>query len=74
MRSTVGEAASKIVHETDREGPKFKRYRPMSAQVPRQKVRHEARTAERTGAALAANLVPMQLSLFSPHLLGQHII
>jgi hypothetical protein len=26
MRSTVGEAAGKIVHETDSEGPKFKRY------------------------------------------------
>jgi hypothetical protein len=35
MRSTVGEAASKIVHETDKEGPKLKRYRPMSNQVSR---------------------------------------
>jgi hypothetical protein len=74
MRSNVGKAATLTVEETDTRGPRLKAYRPMSAQVPRQRVRHEARTAERTGAAPRAILVPIQLSLFSPHLLGQHIV
>jgi hypothetical protein len=74
MRSTIGEAASKIVHETDKEGPKLKRYRPMSAQTPRQQVRHEVRTPAGTGAALGTILVPIQLSLFAPHLLGQLVV
>ena len=45
MRSTVRKAARLIVVETDKEGPKFKRYRPMTPRVPRQGVRREARTA-----------------------------
>jgi hypothetical protein len=74
MKSTVGKAASLIVEETDTTGPKLKTYRPMSAQVPRQRVRHEARIGERTGIALGAILMPIQLSLFSAHLLGQHMV
>ena len=45
MRSTVRKAARLIVVETDDEGPKFKRYRPMTPKVLRQRVRREARTA-----------------------------
>jgi hypothetical protein len=74
MRSTVGKAAGLIVEETDTRGPRFKTYRPMSNQMPRQKVRQEARTPESTWKAAAAILVPVQLSLFAPHLLGQHIV
>ena len=72
MRSTIGEAASKIVHETDREGPKLKRYRPMSAQLARQRVRHGAKTAmDKTEVGRAAR-EPEQLSFFQPHLFGDH--
>ena len=74
MMTTVGRAASLIVEETSTRGPRLKTYRPMSSRVPRQRVRHEARIAERTGAALGAILVPIQLSLFSPQLFGQHIV
>jgi hypothetical protein len=74
MRSTIGKAAGLIVEETDTKGPKFKAYRPMSAQVPRQRVRQEVRKARETGAALGAILMPVQLSLFAPHLLGQHLV
>jgi hypothetical protein len=74
IRSTVGKAASLIVEETDTTGPKLKTYRPMSPQVPRQQVRHEARKPEKTWKAASAVLMPVQLSLFSAHLLGQHMI
>jgi hypothetical protein len=74
MKSTVGKAAGLAVEETDTRGPRLKSFRPMSNQMPRQRVRHEARTAERTGAALGAILMPIQLSLFTPHLLGSHTI
>jgi hypothetical protein len=74
MRSTVGQAASLIVLETDKEGPKLKRYRPMSPRMLHQGVRCEARTAERRLEALRAIQVPLQLSLFEPHLLGQHAV
>ena len=57
MRSTIGKAASRIVEETDTRGPKFKTYRPMSAQMPRRQVRHEVRTPAGTGAALGAILL-----------------
>lgn len=72
MRSTVGEAADKIVHETEKEGPKFKTYRPMSAQIPRQRVRHLARTPEVKREAPRVSRVPIQLSFFQPHLFGDY--
>jgi hypothetical protein len=72
MMSTVGEAAGKIVHETDKEGLKLKRYRPMSNQVPRQRVRHDARTPLVKREAPRVNRVPIQLSFFTPHLFGNH--
>jgi hypothetical protein len=72
LRSTVGEAAGKIVHETDREGPKLKRYRPMSNQVPRQRVRQEARTPEVRREVPRFSQVPIQLSFFQPHLFGNY--
>lgn len=34
MRSAVGEAAGRIVEETDAKGPRFKPYRPMSSEMP----------------------------------------
>ena len=71
-RSTLGEAASRIVHETDKDGPKLKRYRPMSNQVPRQRVRHEARTPETKREAPRVSRVPIQISFFQPHLFGDH--
>lgn len=74
VRSTIGKAASLIVEETNTRGPKFKTYRPMSPQVPRQQVRHEGRKPERTRKAASAVLMPVQLSLFSAHLFGQHIV
>lgn len=72
MRSTVGEAASKIVHETDKVGPKLKRYRPMSTQVARQRVRQEATTPVVRREAPKVGQVPIQLSFFAPHLFGDH--
>ena len=45
MRSTIGEAARWIVVETDTQGPKLKRYRPMPPELPRQRARHEAKAA-----------------------------
>lgn len=72
IRSTVGEAAGKIVHETEKEGPKFKTYRPMSNQMPRQRVRQEVRTPEMKWEASRANQMPIQLSFFEPHLFGNH--
>jgi len=68
MRPTVGEAAGKIVHETDREGPKLKRYRPMSAQVPRQRVRQEARTPMRAAKVDRGKTEPEQLCFVEPTL------
>jgi hypothetical protein len=72
MGSTVGEAASKIVHETDSDGPKFKRYRPMSNQMPRQRVRQEARKLVVQREVPSVSRVPIQLSFFAPHLFGEH--
>jgi hypothetical protein len=72
MQSTVGEAAGKIVHETDREGPKFKRYRLMSSQVSRQRVRQEPGMPEMIREAPGVSQVPIQLSFFQPHLFGDH--
>ncbi|KLK95013.1 hypothetical protein AA309_00775 [Microvirga vignae] len=72
MWSTVSEAAGKIVHETDEEGPKLKRYRSMSNQMPRQRVRHDARTPNMKREAPRAGQVPIQLSFFQPHLFGDH--
>jgi hypothetical protein len=74
MKSTVGKAASLIVEETDARGPKFKTYRPMSSQVPRQRGRHEVRTPESTWKAVTSILMPVQLSLFAPHLSGQYLV
>jgi len=72
MRSTIGEAASKIVHETDREGPKLKRYRPMSNLVPRQRVRQEARTPDMKREVPRVSRAPIQLSFIAPQLFGDH--
>jgi hypothetical protein len=74
MRSTVGKAAGLIVEETSARGPKLKAYRPMSTQVSRQQVRHNDRRPERTWKAASAVLMPVQLSLFSAHLFGQHLV
>lgn len=74
MRSTIGKAAGLIVEETDSRGPKLKTYRPMSSQVPRQRVRHECKTPESTWKAASAVLMPVQLSLLVPNLLGQHMV
>jgi hypothetical protein len=74
MWSTIGEAAGKVVHETEKEGPKFKRYRPMSNQVPRQRVRQEAGTPEMIREAPRVSRVPIQLSFFAPHLFGLHTV
>lgn len=45
MKATVGEAASLIVEETDGKGPRFKRYRPMTSGMPRQRVRERPQAA-----------------------------
>jgi len=74
MRSTVGKTAGLTVEETDTRGPRFKTYRPMSPQMPRQQVRQEVRKPERPWKAASAVLMPVQLSLFSAHLFGQHIV
>lgn len=42
IRSTVGEAASRIVEETDAKGPRFKRYRPMASEMPQHRVREQS--------------------------------
>ncbi len=47
LRSTVQKAAKLIVVETGELGPKFKPYRPMTSKVPRQRVRHDVKTAKR---------------------------
>jgi hypothetical protein len=72
LRSTIGEAASKIVHETETAGPKLKRYRPMSNQMPRQRVRQEAKTIVVKREVPSVSPVPIQLSFFAPHLFGDH--
>jgi hypothetical protein len=74
MRSTVTKAASKVVHETDKEGPKLKRYRPMSNQVSRQRVRQEPGMPEMIREAPGVSRVPIQLSFFAPHLFGLHTV
>jgi hypothetical protein len=74
MRSTIGKAAGLIVEETDKRGPRFKPYRPMSNQMSQQGVRDEVRKPEQTWKAASAVLMPVQLSLFASHLLGQHIV
>ncbi len=67
MRSTVGEATRWIVVETDTQGPTLKPYRPMSPEVPRQRVRHEARTATSEAEVGRARKELEQLGLFGPH-------
>jgi len=64
MRSTVGEAASRIVEETDKKGPRFKRYRPMSSEMPRQRVREQSKTAMDEPEVGRAKDEPEQLSLW----------
>jgi hypothetical protein len=64
MRSNVGEAASRIVVETDEQGPRLKRYRPMSSEMPRQRVRQEARTEIGTSDADKTRAEPEQLWLW----------
>jgi hypothetical protein len=74
MRSTVGQAAGLIVEETDKKGPRFKTYPPMSPQMSHQRVRQEVRKPEMTWKAASAVLMPVQLSLFTSHLLGKHMV
>lgn len=74
MRSTVGKAAGLIVHETDKEGPKLKRYRPMSAQVPRQGVRQGERTTICKAEISRTVRKPEQLSFLTPHLFSDHAL
>lgn len=45
LRSTVGEAADRIVEETDQKGPRFKTYRPMASNMAPQRVREHSYTA-----------------------------
>jgi hypothetical protein len=68
MRSTVGEAAGRIVVETDEEGPKFKCYRPMSPEMPRQRVRHEMQKADSVFAVPMPAKDAKQPALFARHL------
>jgi hypothetical protein len=74
MRSTISEAASMIVEESGAKGPRFKPYRPMPPQMSHQRVRQEVRKPKMTLKAAAAVLMPVQLSLFASHSLGQHMV
>ena len=63
MRSTVGEAASRIVEETDANGPRFKRYRPMSSEMASQRVREHSQTTADEAEVGRAKDKPEQLWL-----------